>query len=645
MERFLPPYDADAAQREITETIRRNAGGVEPEKAPPDQVFRQETVAGVSALHDTTRLVRLTEALVGHMPPEPPTLRGRVGAWIIRNIRRALFWYTPAILEFHHNVTCFTEQQVAVIEDILREHASLRSSILELQNNDELRQELLKESAARKALDNWIGSEFTSAQKTLTEISTNFEQAQSYVKQLGNDLICRIEQERNKISATFERAQSDALRQLQHDFMLNIEEVRAAAQHSDLARSLETRLLAEHTRWNAELRSVTDTVQAALTQIAGLQDGLARLSSITESARTEAATEQQAAGEHVRLEISRLAEEMHRETRALLEHVRPALEQQMLIFTQAQEAERNSVMQMSEREAAAREAVGADLVATEHRLVTAEGRIGQAERKLVSVCDGLRSQEMRLSVVLEQARKRLADMNAGQLSALAQEDAHKLDAIYLTFEDQFRGTREDIKERLRVYLPSLKERGIGTAEMPILDVGCGRGEWLELLREETLQARGVDSNRAMLARCVERRLHTTESDAVDYLRGLDSESLGGVTGFHIIEHLPFQRLLDLLDETVRVLKTGGVAIFETPNPANVLVGAERFYFDPTHRNPLPIPLMRFLAEERGLCRVEVLELHAWPEAYRLQEDHSTIAERFNQLFYGPQDYAIIGWKV
>jgi O-antigen chain-terminating methyltransferase len=279
-----------------------------------------------------------------------------------------------------------------------------------------------------------------------------------------------------------------------------------------------------------------------------------------------------------------------------------------------------------------------------NRISTAERRLGEAERRGMSTRQGLLSQEMRLSVLLECARKRLGEMDVGQLARFSQEDAHKTDALYLTFEDLFRGDREDIKERLRVYLPLLKSNGIGRTGMPVLDVGCGRGEWLELLRDAGLECQGVDINRNMLAWCLEHKLPVTEGDAITYLRGLDTESLGGITAFHIIEHLSFTDLIDLLDQTVRVLKPGGVAILETPNPANVLVSAERFYFDPTHRHPLPSPLMRFLAEQRGLCRIDVLELHPWPAAFRVPEDGSALAERFNQLFYGPQDYAIIGWK-
>jgi SAM-dependent methyltransferase len=102
-------------------------------------------------------------------------------------------------------------------------------------------------------------------------------------------------------------------------------------------------------------------------------------------------------------------------------------------------------------------------------------------------------------------------------------------------------------------------------------------------------------------------------------------------------------LVKLMDEIVRVLKPGGVAIFETPNPENVLVGSYTFYLDPTHRNPLPSAVVKFMAEARGLCRVEVMPLHAL-EAYRMEEAGLEITKRFNEYFYGPQDYAIIGWK-
>jgi len=271
------------------------------------------------------------------------------------------------------------------------------------------------------------------------------------------------------------------------------------------------------------------------------------------------------------------------------------------------------------------------------------GRIKELERTLFQLKTNLILQERRITLLLEEARKRLPEpFDQQQLQVLADEGKHRLDALYVSFEDQFRGTRADIKERLRVYLPVLREAGIGTEQMPILDIGCGRGEWLELLRDEGLLARGVDINRILIAKCREHGFEVSEGDAIASLRCLPDARVGAVTGFHLIEHLPFDILITLLDETVRVLKPGGVAIFETPNPQNIVVGSCTFYLDPTHRNPIPSPMVQFLAEARGLCRVEIWNLHPFPEAWKVSG--SELAARFNDFFYGPRDYAVLGWK-
>ena len=281
---------------------------------------------------------------------------------------------------------------------------------------------------------------------------------------------------------------------------------------------------------------------------------------------------------------------------------------------------------------------------TERTLADADTRIVALERVGLRLKTNLSMQERRLTMFLEEARKRLPDpWSQEQLQIMADEERHALDALYMSLEDQFRGSREDIKERLRVYLPTLQEAKLGTDEMPVLDVGCGRGEWLELLQEHNLRARGVDVNRVLVGECQRQGLEVIESDVIVYLRTLPDTSVGAVTGFHIIEHLPLEVLIKLLDETVRVLKPGGVAIFETPNPENVLVGSYTFYLDPTHRNPLPSAVVQFMAEARGLCHVGIMNLHSL-EAYRVEEAGLEITKRFNQYFYGPQDYAVIGWK-
>ena len=256
----------------------------------------------------------------------------------------------------------------------------------------------------------------------------------------------------------------------------------------------------------------------------------------------------------------------------------------------------------------------------------------------------LMQQKHLISLFLEEVRQRLPEpLNQQQLQTLMNEESHLLDAFYVAFEDQFRGSREDILNRLKVYLPLIEEAKIGTPESLIVDVGCGRGEWLELLRESGYTARGIDINRVMLEQCRSRDMEVTEADAIAYLQSLPDNSLGAVTGFHIIEHLPFAMLIKLFDETFRVLQPGGLVIFETPNPDNVLVGSNKFYLDPTHKNPLPSAMIKFVTEMRGLCRVEILKLH--PVSDKFIRDNSDLAQHLNEHFYSSQDYAVIGYKL
>jgi 2-polyprenyl-3-methyl-5-hydroxy-6-metoxy-1,4-benzoquinol methylase len=298
-----------------------------------------------------------------------------------------------------------------------------------------------------------------------------------------------------------------------------------------------------------------------------------------------------------------------------------------------------------------RDSVAQTLQAQEEQLSRAErsladacARITELERIGLKLKTSLNIQEHRLTMFLEEARKRLPDpLNGDQLRIMVEEERHALDALYVGLEDQFRGSREEIKERQRIYLPILKEAKLGSKKMPILDVGCGRGEWLELLKEQNLKAQGVDVNRVLTENCREQGLDVIEQDVIVHLGSLPDASLGAVTGFHIIEHLPFEVVVKLIDEIVRVLRPGGVAILETPNPENVLVGSHTFYLDPTHRNPLPSAVIKFIVEARGLCRVEVMNLHS-SDAYRVEDAGLEITKRFNEYFYGPQDYAVIGWK-
>jgi O-antigen chain-terminating methyltransferase len=230
---------------------------------------------------------------------------------------------------------------------------------------------------------------------------------------------------------------------------------------------------------------------------------------------------------------------------------------------------------------------------------------------------------------------------AGKASEIQQ---HCLDGFYSAFENRFRGSREEIKKRLCVYLPYVTEAGVGTAEKPILDLGCGRGEWLELLKQNGHTARGVDMNIPALAACAELGLQAAESDVMAYLRSAPSQSIGMVSGFHIIEHLPLPVLLELMAEIYRVVQPGGIVLLETPNPANVQVGTCNFYLDPTHRRPLPSALTEFIVEQAGFTNLRALFLQPGEESSHVGPADNPVAQRFNECFYGAQDYAVIGTK-
>jgi len=217
-----------------------------------------------------------------------------------------------------------------------------------------------------------------------------------------------------------------------------------------------------------------------------------------------------------------------------------------------------------------------------------------------------------------------------------------LDSFYLLFENRFRGSSTEVKKRLRFYLPFLTSAEAGTTRRPVLDLGCGRGEWLELLKENKLEGRGVDRNAGMIARCKERSLHAIQGDATEYMRSLPANSQGGVTGFHIIEHLPFAILMEFLGEARRVLQPGGIAIFESPNCKNLVVGATNFNIDPTHRNPVFPETAELMLQSHGFERVRIEYLS--PVIDMNFDAGTKELEILKKMLCGPQDFAVIAYK-
>lgn len=187
------------------------------------------------------------------------------------------------------------------------------------------------------------------------------------------------------------------------------------------------------------------------------------------------------------------------------------------------------------------------------------------------------------------------------------------DSFYRAFEDRYRGSRQLIKGRLSVYLPFINPLRNIYGECPIIDLGCGRGEWIELTGEVGFKAHGVDLDEGMLTDCRERGFSVEAQDAVIALKQVPDHSLAIVSGFHIAEHLHFDALQELVKEALRVLRPAGLLILETPNPENIVVGTSSFYLDPTHQRPLPPLLLSFLTEHTGFSRTKILRLNESPE--------------------------------
>lgn len=216
------------------------------------------------------------------------------------------------------------------------------------------------------------------------------------------------------------------------------------------------------------------------------------------------------------------------------------------------------------------------------------------------------------------------------------------DSFYLAFENRFRGTAETIRERQSYYLPIINAIEPLKVGLPLVDIGCGRGEWLQMLPEHYARI-GIDLNSMNVDACHEQGLNAVQQDALVWLANQPENSLAAVTAFHVIEHLTFEQFNTLLDECQRVLAPGGVIVFETPNPENIICAATHFYTDPTHLHPLPPAFTEFMVEFKGFEDVQIHRLNPIPREYALNED-SEVARRCDALFYGPQDYSIVASK-
>ena len=248
-----------------------------------------------------------------------------------------------------------------------------------------------------------------------------------------------------------------------------------------------------------------------------------------------------------------------------------------------------------------------------------------------------RQLDFKLNIARALARKQNIDSTHIALSTQQPLD-NDLNDLYIAFENQFRGTADEIKQQQVKYLPFLSAIAQNISEpLKVLDIGCGRGEWLRLLSEHNYESEGVDLSHTMVDLCLLEGFKATQGDAIAYLENKDDNSVHVITAFHVVEHLPFEHMVRLFDQCLRVLKPGGKIIFETPNPENLTVSGYSFYLDPTHKNPIPPITLEFIARQRGYSQIDIYR-------YNPREEVGDVTPLVENWFNSPVDFAVIAEK-
>ena len=296
-----------------------------------------------------------------------------------------------------------------------------------------------------------------------------------------------------------------------------------------------------------------------------------------------------------------------------------------------------------------------DRVASGYATLRSELILEAFDRRLESLhrrMDGLKGLVDRVEVLgaeVRAVRETLAShAPVPALSRAANEAAES--SAYVAFENRFRRSDDALASRFSKYAGDFTAR---PSDSVVLDLGCGRGEFLQALKKVDIAGRGVESNASAVAVCQATGLDVVQGDLIRFLESIDAGSVGGVFAAQVAEHLPPAVLHALLTEAHRVLKSGGLLILETVNPRSVTGFLEVFNRDLTHEKPLHPETLSFLAAAAGFAdvRVEMLSPMEPLSQLRRLEGAATVpgqvadvfnenVDRLNALLYGSLEYAL-----
>jgi O-antigen chain-terminating methyltransferase len=276
--------------------------------------------------------------------------------------------------------------------------------------------------------------------------------------------------------------------------------------------------------------------------------------------------------------------------------------------------------------------------------------LAAADRALRAVAENVESRSRLLGELEERllrVERRTRAQPAPQAPAAALSPPGGAVPDYFAFEARMRGSMADVRDKQRGYVDDFRDSG------PVLDIGCGRGEFLQLLREAGIEARGIDTDADMVAFCRGEGLDVDERDGVSYLSELEDGALGGIFCAHVLEHLPPPELAQLLELARAKLRPGGLFAAETPNP-RTLISLSTFFSDLTHAHPLHPETLAYLARQAGFGGVEIRYLNTpdegrlrdvpLPDGEGLDEARGVLKaniERLNEVIFGPQDFAVL----